>query len=96
MMKGIETLYSTEEAILSLEQEAKRIHQEDEEICRQIGENALSLLNGKKKVLTICNAGTIATGKYGTALAPFHLGNERGVDFQVYACETRPVLQGRA
>ncbi|MDM5206539.1 S-methyl-5-thioribose-1-phosphate isomerase [Cytobacillus kochii] len=94
MMKVIETLYSTEETIISLEQEAKQIHQEDEEICRQIGENALSLLNGRKKVLTICNAGTIATGKYGTALAPFHLGKEKGVDFQVYACETRPVLQG--
>lgn len=94
MMKVIEDLYSTEEAINALKKEAESIHQEDEAICRQIGENALSLLTGKKNILTICNAGTIATAKYGTALAPFHLGKERGVDFHVYACETRPLLQG--
>ncbi|KOF10003.1 methylthioribose-1-phosphate isomerase [Planococcus glaciei] len=75
-------------------EEAKRIHQEDEASCRQIGEYALSLLEGQERVMTICNAGSIATAKYGTALAPFHLGSERGRKFEVYACETRPVFQG--
>jgi len=44
--------------------------------------------------MTICNAGSIATSKYGTALAPFHIGREKDRNFQVFACETRPVLQG--
>ncbi|TWT00479.1 S-methyl-5-thioribose-1-phosphate isomerase [Planomicrobium sp. CPCC 101079] len=74
--------------------EAVKIHQEDEESCRSIGEYALSLLEGQTKVMTICNAGSIATAKYGTALAPFHLGSERGKTFEVFACETRPVFQG--
>lgn len=75
-------------------EEAIRLHQEDEARCQSIGQFALEVLKGKKNILTICNAGTIATAKYGTALAPFHLGIEQGVHFHVYACETRPVLQG--
>ncbi|ANU14531.1 S-methyl-5-thioribose-1-phosphate isomerase [Planococcus halocryophilus] len=74
--------------------EAIKIHEEDEASCRRIGEHALTLLEGRTKVMTICNAGSIATAKYGTALAPFHLGSERGRHFEVYACETRPVYQG--
>lgn len=74
--------------------EAIRLHQEDEERCRLIGEYALTTLGSKKNIMTICNAGTIATAKYGTALAPFHLGVERNQLFNVFACETRPVLQG--
>lgn len=75
-------------------EEAMRIHKEDEESCRNIGDFALSLLEDKTKVMTICNAGSIATAKYGTALAPFHLGKERGKEFEVFACETRPIFQG--
>ena len=45
-------------------------------------------------LLTHCNAGTIATSKYGTALGPMYLGKERGYDFRVFADETRPLLQG--
>ena len=45
-------------------------------------------------ILTHCNAGTIATAKYGTCLAPIHLGQERGYGFKVFADETRPLLQG--
>lgn len=75
-------------------EEAIRLHEEDEERCRNIGQFALSLLENKKRIMTICNAGTIATAKYGTALAPFHLGIEQGKIFEVFACETRPVLQG--
>lgn len=77
-----------------LMEEAIVIHLADEESCRNIGEFALSLLVDKTKVMTICNAGSIATAKYGTALAPFHLGKERGKEFEVFACETRPVFQG--
>lgn len=68
--------------------------QEDAERCKNIGEFALEALGNNRKIMTICNAGTIATAKYGTALAAFHLGSERGIQFNVYACETRPVFQG--
>ena len=44
--------------------------------------------------LTHCNAGQLATSKYGTATAPIYLGEERGYHFHVFADETRPLLQG--
>ena len=45
-------------------------------------------------ILTHYNSGTIATAKYGTALAPLYLGAEKGYNFKVFADETRPLLQG--
>ena len=77
-----------------LEEEALRIQQEDEAVCRSIGEHALTCFKDGDNILTICNAGSIATAKYGTALAPFYIGKEKGVHLHAYACETRPVLQG--
>ena len=77
-----------------VENEIKRLHEADVTQGYAIGEHALQVLGTKRKVMTICNAGAIATAKYGTALAPFHLGKERGIDFSVVACETRPLLQG--
>jgi methylthioribose-1-phosphate isomerase len=85
---------SVSDAKQILIEEAIVIHKEDEESCRNIGEFGLYLLGDKTKVMTICNAGSIATAKYGTALAPFHLGKELGKEFEVFACETRPVFQG--
>ena len=75
-------------------QEARIIRQEDENACRNMGEYGLSLLKPGMGILTHCNAGTLATAKYGTSLAALYLGQERGYDFKVYADETRPVLQG--
>lgn len=74
--------------------EAESIRAEDEETCRLIGEHALTLLSDGMGVLTHCNAGGLATAKYGTALAPLYLAKERGWDIKVFADETRPVLQG--
>lgn len=74
--------------------EAEEIRGEDEEACKAMGEYGLSLLRPKMGILTHCNAGTIATAKYGTCLAPIHLGQERGYEFKVFADETRPLLQG--
>lgn len=94
-VQGVTTKATT---LTSLQQlttnEAIRLHAEDEARCRSIGQYALELLGNKTRIMTICNAGTIATAKYGTALAPFHLGIEQGKIFEVFACETRPVLQG--
>ncbi len=85
---------SPEEVKNALREEAENIRIEDEKVCEAIGNYGLSLLKPKMGILTHCNAGTIATAKYGTALAPIYLGKEQGYDFKVYADETRPLLQG--
>ena len=77
-----------------LREEAVRIHDEDVEVCRKIGEYALELVKPGDGLLTHCNAGQLATVKYGTATAPMYLGQERGYGFRIYADETRPLLQG--
>ncbi len=78
----------------ALLEEAIAIQSEDEETCRLIGEHALALFKDGMGVLTHCNAGGLATAKYGTALAPIYLAHEKGMKLSVYADETRPVLQG--
>lgn len=77
-----------------LEQECRLIQQEDMEMCRAISEYGLSLLCDGDGILTHCNAGPLATSRYGTALGPLFLGKERGMEFHVFADETRPLLQG--
>jgi methylthioribose-1-phosphate isomerase len=74
--------------------EAQLIQQEDEHICRMIGEHGLSLFQDGMGVLTHCNAGGLATARYGTALAPIYLAKEKGMALSIFADETRPVLQG--
>lgn len=78
----------------ALHKEAVEIREEDIWVCKQIGEYGLSLVNKGDGILTHCNAGQLATVKYGTATAPIYLGKERGYDFKVFADETRPLLQG--
>ena len=91
-MKAVQASDATyKDALLT---EAKAIHKEDEEINRTIGENLLTLLADGMGILTHCNAGALATSKYGTATAPMYLAKEKGWDFKVYADETRPRLQG--
>ncbi|KEI99219.1 methylthioribose-1-phosphate isomerase [Clostridium botulinum A2B3 87] len=77
-----------------LREEAKRIHKEDIEICKTIGENLITLLKDGVGILTHCNAGQLATSKYGTATSPMYLAKEKGWNFKVYSDETRPRLQG--
>ncbi|MGB9822550.1 S-methyl-5-thioribose-1-phosphate isomerase [Thermodesulfovibrio sp.] len=74
--------------------EALKIHEEDIQTNKRIGENALHLFKEGCTVITYCNAGALATGGYGTATAPMYLAKENGIKFKVIACETRPVLQG--
>ena len=74
--------------------EAIAIHNEDKEMCRKISEYGLSLLNDGDGILTHCNAGALATSRYGTGLGPLLLGKEKGYNFKVYTDETRPLLQG--
>lgn len=77
-----------------LHDEAVAIREEDISVCRSIGEHGLTLIKDGDGILTHCNAGQLATTKYGTALAPIHLGTERGMRFKVFTDETRPLLQG--
>ncbi len=77
-----------------LQNEAKKMKEEDIAVCRSIGEYGLSLIADGDGILTHCNAGQLATAKYGTALAPIHLGREKGYNFKVFTDETRPLLQG--
>lgn len=74
--------------------ESKAIHQEDMEMCKAISEYGMTLLKEGCGVLTHCNAGPLATSRYGTALGPLFLGKEKGMNFHVFADETRPLLQG--
>ena len=77
-----------------LEKECKAIHAEDIEMCRKISEYGLSLLHEGDGVLTHCNAGPLATSRYGTGQGAFFLAKEKGMDIKVFADETRPLLQG--
>jgi methylthioribose-1-phosphate isomerase len=77
-----------------LHDEALRIRDEDIQACKAIGEYGLELIKDGDCILTHCNAGQLATTRYGTALAPIHMGRERGMRFKVFCDETRPLLQG--
>ncbi len=78
----------------SLKTEAMTIKAEDIEVSTRIGEYGLTLVKKGDGLLTHCNAGQLATIKYGTATAPMYLGFQRGYDFRIYCDETRPLLQG--
>lgn len=91
---GKEEQRSVAEVKEILHQEALKIRDEDIRVCRKIGENGLLLVKPGDGILTHCNAGKLATVKYGTATAPIYLGQEKGYHFHVFADETRPLLQG--
>jgi len=82
------------EIIRRVRETADRIREEDREMCRKIGEHAVELLRDGASAVTHCNAGALATGGIGTALAPVYVARERGWSVRVYADETRPLLQG--
>ena len=78
----------------SLAAQAAAIWEDDRAMCRRIGEFGLPLIRDGTNVLTHCNAGALATGGIGTALAPIYLAHEAGRQVHVYVGETRPLLQG--
>ncbi len=75
-------------------EEALAIEEEDRRMCRAIGAAGAGLVGDGQGVLTHCNAGGLATADYGTALAVLFAAAEQGKRFEVYADETRPLLQG--
>lgn len=74
--------------------EAKKIIEEDRRACRKIGYFGAKLFKDKDSVMTICNAGILATIDYGTALGVIYRACGEGKKIKVFACETRPLLQG--
>lgn len=78
----------------ALYEKAVAIHRDDIEKCTAISEYGLTLVKDGDGILTHCNAGPLATSRYGTALGPILLGTERGMSFHVFSDETRPLLQG--
>ena len=75
-------------------QMAKAIHEEDIAMCTAISESGLSLVKAGDGILTHCNAGPLATSRYGTGLGPLFLAQERGIPLHAFCDETRPLLQG--
>ena len=95
MRTALEHVHDTRGQMLdALYERAVAIHEEDIAKCRAISEYGLSLLKEGDGVLTHCNAGPLATSRYGTAQGPFLLAAERGMHIRVFADETRPLLQG--
>lgn len=77
-----------------LEKEAMAVYNDDIEANRAMGRNGSKYLSDGDVVLTHCNAGALATGGYGTALGVIRAAVEQGKKIRVFACETRPYLQG--
>ena len=74
--------------------DARAIHDEDRQMCRNIGRFGAELLSDNSGVLTHCNAGGLATAEYGTALSVFFTAQDIGKKLHVFVDETRPLLQG--
>ena len=77
-----------------LEAEANAIFEEDRAVCRAMGAHGASLIKNGDTLMTVCNAGALATADYGTALGVMYAAKEAGKKFKVYSLETRPLLQG--
>jgi methylthioribose-1-phosphate isomerase len=88
------TAKTTDQLRVVLLTEAHAICDEDKQMCKAIGKNGAPLIKPNATILTHCNAGALATAGQGTALSPLYEAHKNGVNFKVYADETRPLLQG--
>jgi methylthioribose-1-phosphate isomerase len=101
-LQAIDHVDSISEKIAIAWQTAHNMVEEDVQICQQIGENglpiieALSLKKGGKAVniLTHCNAGMLACIEWGTATSPIYQAHAKGIPVHVWVDETRPRNQG--
>jgi len=80
--------------VKSLWEEASLIHEQDIQTNLKMAEIGASVFKSPVGVLTVCNTGDLATAGIGTAFGVFHWGYRAGKVLHVYACETRPVMQG--
>ncbi len=93
MLKTAETC-NAENFKETVTNKALQMIEDDIAICRKIGEYGAEILKECNSILTHCNAGRLATVKYGTALSPVYVAKEQGHNIRVFADETRPLLQG--
>jgi methylthioribose-1-phosphate isomerase len=93
-MKKAATGDSVPEIKARLINEAKRIHQEEMKATRRLSELGAELVQDGFTILTHCNAGSLATAGYGTALGIIKAAREQGKRISVFITETRPLLQG--
>lgn len=94
MLARVAQLSDVGSILSALKAESLLIQQEEESTCEAIGRNGNTLIADGMGILTHCNAGLLATGRYGTALAPIYAARQSGKNIHVYADETRPLLQG--
>jgi len=92
--KAQETLGTKEALAKAIVTEAQRMADEDVEVNRRMGKHGATLIEDGDTVLTHCNAGSLATVDYGTALGVIRAAIEEGKNVKVISCETRPRLQG--
>lgn len=95
MERKLKSLDGSESEVAAQEllAEARAIHAEDIAMCHAIGRAGAELLTDGG-VLTHCNTGGLATSEYGTALSVLFTAHDQGKKLNVYADETRPLLQG--
>lgn len=94
MKKFIKQDQLPEQIFYEMIEEANAILREDIMINKRMGQHGLQLIPEKASILTHCNAGSFATGGYGTALGVIRAAHEAGKNIKVIAGETRPLLQG--
>jgi methylthioribose-1-phosphate isomerase len=94
MLRRAESTAAGGDLAAGLRAEAAAIAAEDRAMCERIGELGAELLPDDATVCTICNAGALATGGIGTALAPVYVAHAAGRRPRVIVPETRPLLQG--
>lgn len=94
LQKARETCGDAKTVAKKVVEEAQLIVDEDVEVNRKIGKYGSKLINDKDVILTHCNAGSLATVDYGTALAVVRTAWEQGKHIEVIATETRPKMQG--
>jgi len=97
LMRDVLTRYedfSVTEIKKQLKIRAMAIFEEDRTVCRRMGDYGAALIKNNSRIMTVCNAGALATADYGTALGVMYSAQAKKKKFQVYACETRPLLQG--
>jgi methylthioribose-1-phosphate isomerase len=80
--------------VTAMRDEAERIRLADVAMCEAPGRHGRTLLKDGMRILTHCNAGALATAGMGTALAPLYVAKAEGLSLEVFADETRPLLQG--
>ena len=92
--KAGRTSGSVDQVVRVVVDEANKVADEDVQMNKKIGEHGSKLIEDGDTVLTHCNAGSLATVDYGTALGVIRAAWEQGKKISVVVTETRPLLQG--